>query len=201
MGKPAWFLAGVLCVAMVLAITAFAALRHARGFSALEAPTAIERWIAAAARDLSMPDSAMRAANPVADTPEVLAEGREHWADHCASCHANNGSGDTELGKHLYPPAPDMRISATQPKPDGQLFAIIQKGIRMSGMPGWGAAGHEEESWELVRFIRHLPQLTAQEELDMRKLNPKSPGEIEEEQEENAFLNGAAPHEHQHHVH
>jgi mono/diheme cytochrome c family protein len=201
MGKPAWFAAGIFSVAAIGAIIAYAALRQAHGFSALEAPSAVERWIATTARNLSTPDAAMRTVNPVPDTPEVLAEGRAHWADHCASCHANNGSGDTELGKHLYPPAPDMRTATTQSKPDGQLFAIIQKGIRMSGMPGWGADGHEEASWQLVRFIRHLPHLTEQEELDMRKLNPKSPDEIEEEQEENTFLNGAAPNEHKYHDH
>ncbi len=201
MGKPAWFVTGILSVGIVVAIAAFATLRQSHGFSALAAPTAIERWIAAAARNFATPASLRAIVNPVPDSPEVLAEGREHWADHCASCHSNNGSGDTELGKHLYPPAPDMRAAATQSKPDGELFAIIQNGVRMSGMPGWGAGGHEQESWKLVRFIRHLPQLTSQEELDMRKLNPKSPSEIEEEQEENAFLNGASPNEHKHHAH
>jgi mono/diheme cytochrome c family protein len=201
MGRLAWFVAGLLSVAIAMAMVVFATLRQSHGFSALEKPTALERWIASAARDFAMPSAAKLAINPIDDSAEALNEGREHWADHCASCHANNGSGDTELGEHLYPPPPDMRLGQTQSKTDGELFAIIQHGVRMSGMPGWGAGGHEEDSWKLVRFIRHLPQLTAQEELDMGKLNPKSPDEIEEEREENAFLNGSAPNEHQHHAH
>ena len=52
--------------------------------------------------------------NPIPNSPEVLAEARAHWADHCAGCHANNGSGDTEMGKRMYPPAPDMRQTETQ---------------------------------------------------------------------------------------
>ena len=72
----------------------------------------------------------------------------------------------------------------------------------MTGMPGWGGPNHDDlASWKLVRFIRHLPRLTPQEELDMQTLNPKSPDELKEEQEENEFLNGGTPHEpaHQHH--
>jgi hypothetical protein len=42
------------------------------------------------------------------DTSENQAEARAHWADHCAICHANNGSGDTEIGRNLYHKPPDL---------------------------------------------------------------------------------------------
>ncbi len=147
------------------------------------------------ARAMAAPGDAKDRANPVPNSPEVLAEARAHWADHCAGCHANNGSGDTEMGKRMYPPAPDMRQADTQQMTDGELFFIIQNGIRMTGMPAWGGGyGHDEEdSWKLVRFIRHLPQITAEEEREMQSLNPKSPDELKEEQEEKEFLNGEEP--------
>jgi mono/diheme cytochrome c family protein len=195
MSRFAWFVAGAWIVLVVIALVGFIALRDAHGFSALDPPTASERWIAETARDMAMPADAKNRTNPIADSSEALAEARAHWADHCASCHANNGSGDIEMGKHLYPPAPDMRGAGTQNKTDGELFFIIQNGIRMTGMPGWGASGHEEDSWKLVRFIRHLPQLSTQEELDMQELNPRTPDELKEEQEEKDFLNGAKPNE------
>jgi len=196
-----WFLGGAFAL-MILGCTAtYMAVRGAHGFSALDPPTMTERWIANTARGMAIPSTAKQLMNPAADSAEVLAEARAHWADHCASCHANNGSGDTEMGKHLYPPAPDMRNAETQNKTDGELFFIIQNGIRMTGMPGWGASGHEEDSWKLVRFIRHLPTLSAQEELDMQELNPKSPDELKEEQEEKDFLNGSKPNETKSHHH
>lgn len=196
-----WFIAGMSSVAIVLILGSFIALDQTHGFSALDPPTAFERWVAGSARDLAMPSSSKFATNPIPDSPEVLAEGRTHWADHCASCHANDGSGDTEMGKHLYPPAPDMRAPATQNKSDGELFFVIQNGVRMSGMPGWAAPGHEADSWKLVRFIRHLPHLTEQEKLNMQEMNPKSPDELEEEQQETNFLNGATANESKPHVH
>ena len=94
----------------------------------------------------------------------------------------------------MCPPAPDMRKRDTQDMTDGELFYIIQNGIRLSGMPAWGGGSEhdEQDSWKLVRFIRHLPNLSQAEIQEMQKLNPKTPEEREEEQEEEQFLNGAA---------
>jgi mono/diheme cytochrome c family protein len=202
MHKPS-FLAGALALLIVALAAGGVFVMGARGFSAREMPSAAERWVARRVRAMAAPGGARDLANPVPNSPEVLAQARAHWADHCAGCHANNGSGDTEMGKRMYPPAPDMRQADTQQMTDGELFFIIQNGIRMTGMPAWGGASahDEEDSWKLVRFIRHLPQITAQEEREMQSLNPKSPDEIQEEQEEKEFLNGEEPHEHTEHEH
>jgi mono/diheme cytochrome c family protein len=170
---------------------------RANGFSARAQPSVLESWAAREARAMALPSGAKERANPVADSAEVLAEARAHWADHCAICHANNGSGDTGMGKHMYPPAPDMRQQSTQTLTDGELYYIIENGIRLTGMPSWGSgtSRDEEDSWKLVRFIRHLPKLTADEEREMQELNPKSPQEMKEEQEERDFLNGVQSHE------
>jgi mono/diheme cytochrome c family protein len=100
-----------------------------------------------------------------------------HFADHCATCHANDGSGDTTLGRNMYPPAPDLRAAGTQRLTDGELFYAIESGIPWTGMPAWGNGTDEgrHESWKLVRFIRHLPRLTADEIRRMEQLNPRSP--------------------------
>jgi mono/diheme cytochrome c family protein len=202
MHKPS-FLAGALAVLAAALAVGVVFVMGARGFSARESPSVVERWVARRVRSMAAPGGAKDLANPVPYSPEVLAAARAHWADHCAGCHANNGSGDTEMGKRMYPPAPDMRQADTQQMTDGELFFIIQNGVRMTGMPAWGGgSGHDEEdSWKLVRFIRHLPQITAQEEREMQSLNPKSPDEIQEEQEEKEFLNGEQPHEHTEHEH
>jgi hypothetical protein len=106
------------------------------------------------------------------------------------------------MGAHMYPPAPDMRAPLTQDLSDGELFYIIQNGVRLTGMPAWGGAhGSEEDSWKLVHFIRHLPRLTIEERLEMQKLNPKGPEDRKEEEEEEKFLKGesAEPQPHNHH--
>ena len=80
------------------------------------------------------------------------------------------------MGRGLYPRAPDLRMAATQTLVDHELFYIIKNGIRLTGMPGWGTGtkAGEEESWRLVRFIRHLPKITPEAIAQMEGLNPKS---------------------------
>jgi mono/diheme cytochrome c family protein len=140
--------------------------------------------------------------NSIPDSPEVEKEAMAHWADHCAACHANDGSGQNTMGRQMYPPAPDMRKQGTQKMTDGELFYIIENGERMTGMPAWGGTKHgQADSWKLVRFIRHLPSLTQAEIREMEALNPKTPEDLEEEKQEEEFLKGGTPAEHQHHHH
>ena len=140
-----------------------------RGFSAREKPAWYERWIARHARRLASEPGARDLKNPLPTTPLNVAEARDHFADHCAICHANDGSGKTVIGQNMYPPAPDMRSGTTQELKDGELFYIIKNGIRFTGMPGWG--GEDEENWKLVLFIRHLPQITRKELELMNEVN------------------------------
>jgi mono/diheme cytochrome c family protein len=173
------------------ALFGFATIR--RGFSARDSPSFVETYVAKTSRRLSVPASQRNAANPFASSPEVLAEMRAHFADHCAICHGNDGSGKTQIGQNLYPKAPDMRLPRTQNLTDGELYYTIHNGIRLTGMPAWGTDEKDEDSWKLVLFIRHLPQLTSAEEREMEALNPKGPGEKQEELEEEQFLNEGQP--------
>jgi hypothetical protein len=93
-----------------------------------------------------------------------------------------------------------MRKGETQNLTDGELYNIIHNGIRFTGMAAWGPEGAEQDSWKLVLFIRHLPQLTAEEIKDMEKYNPKSDADRAEEQLEKDFLSGkpVSPQPHQH---
>ena len=161
------------------------------GFSARAKPSTMEQFAAATARKLAMPEHAKDLRNPVPYSIEALEQAQAHWADHCAFCHANDGSGNTEVGRNLYPKPPDMRALPTQSLSDGELYFTINRGIRLTGMPAWGAPGDDDEdSWKLVYFIRHLPKMNAQEAETMRNLNPESCMERAEERQEEEFLKG-----------
>lgn len=164
----------------------------AHGLSARDRPLAIEEFAATRLRHLAIPRGVRGVRNPISLSPGLLAEARAHFADHCASCHANDGSGSTELGRNLYPKAPDMRLRSTQQLTDGEIFYIVENGIRFTGMPAWatGTPEGKQESWALVHFIRHLPRLTREELAAMKQLNPVSPAELKEREEEEKFLRG-----------
>jgi mono/diheme cytochrome c family protein len=71
-----------------------------RGFSARDNPSTIETLIATTARQLAVPSQYRQFRNPLSSSSDLHA-GMEHFADHCATCHANDGSGDTSFGKGL----------------------------------------------------------------------------------------------------
>ena len=177
-----------------MAVLAAAALVYARAtrLSARPEPGDLEKHLARAVRRLALPEDVRRRPNPVAASAAALDDGMQHFADHCASCHANDGSGATEMGQNLFPKSPDMRQPPTQDLSDGELFWIIENGIRFTGMPGWGngTAESANSTWNLVHFIRHLPRLTQDELARMDAMMPRSLEEVREELEAERFLRG-----------
>jgi mono/diheme cytochrome c family protein len=174
-----------ILLAAVIAALAYGAVLLRHGISARNDPSQTEIRVARALRHMAIPKLDREDENPWKDvaTADVMKDAREHFADHCAQCHANDGSGNTEMGKNLYPRAPDMRLPATQNLSDGELYYIIRNGVPLTGMPAWGEPhlDQDDESWQLVLFIRHLSHLTPEEIKDMESYNPK--GKMEEEEE------------------
>jgi mono/diheme cytochrome c family protein len=185
---------GLLVAIMAIVIVVAFIWIGSRGISAKAQPGRLETVIARTMRRLAMPRSAGDLKNPIPKSPEVLAEAMAHYADHCAACHANDGSGETELGLGLYPKPPDMRLEGTQSLTDGDLFYIIENGVRLTGMPAWSTGTDEGKTatWHLVHFIRELPRLTPEQLEQMKAMNPRSPEEVRQEIEEQKFLQGGS---------
>jgi mono/diheme cytochrome c family protein len=162
------------------------------GLNAREEPGGLEAFAALRLRNTIVRWQSRDLTNPVERSPDMVAAGRGHFADHCATCHANNGSGDTELGRGMYPKPPDMRLQRTQRLSDGELFYIIENGVRLTGMPAFGTGQPSPDSatWHLVHFIRHLPDLSEPELAEMELLNPVPPSVWEEREAERRFLAG-----------
>jgi mono/diheme cytochrome c family protein len=194
-GWKATLRAFVLLVAVVSVLgSAIAYSIVSDGLSAHDEPSRAEEVLAGAMRRWATPRAMRDRPNPVQPTPDVINQALGHYADHCSTCHANDGSGDTEIGRGLYPKVPDMRATNTQSLTDGELFSIIEHGIRLTGMPAWGNGTPEGErgSWGLVHFVRRLPKLTPEEIERMESLNPKTPAQFKEDEETRRFLQGGS---------
>jgi mono/diheme cytochrome c family protein len=172
-------------------------------FSAKGTPSELEVKLARWMRHLAVPGDLLHATNPTEASPDNLAEALHHFADHCANCHGNDGSGKTHMGPNFYPPVPDLREPVIQSMSDGEIFYVIHYGVRFTGMPAWGDGQPEKdtESWKLVHFIRHLPTITPDEIEQMKKFNPMTAQEREEQEALDRFLAGEdfePPAEHHH---
>jgi len=147
----------LIVVAIALIAIAAASILH-DGLSSRVKPTALETMLARNARHLAIPAGARKLQNPAAQTPENFRDARLHFADHCAICHANDGSGDTAIGRGLYPKPPDLRQQETQKLADGELFWIIENGVRFTGMPAFGGAHSEQDSWNCLLYTSPSPR-------------------------------------------
>jgi mono/diheme cytochrome c family protein len=109
-----------------------------------------DRSIAVRASGLAVPDLA---------DPDLIALGAEHYAEMCTGCHLTPGAPDTELRRGLNPQPPRLALPGT--RTPAEAFWIIKHGIRMTGMPAWGATHDDRAIWGLVAFTRKLPTLDA----------------------------------------
>jgi len=122
-GWKATLRAFVLLVAVVSVLGgAIAYSIVSRGLSAHDEPSRFEATLARAMRRWATPIAMRDRTNPVQPTPDVVHQALGHYANHCSTCHANDGSGDTQVGRGLYPRVPDMRATNTQSLTDGELF-------------------------------------------------------------------------------
>lgn len=174
-------------LALVVFPVAYLAVRTG-GLSADAQPGRVERFVARNLVRLSIPASAAREENPFRNDAEAWRTAAEHFESHCAACHGATGQADTVMAKSFYPKVPDLTQPIVQRLTDGDLFYIIQNGVRWTGMPAWRLQHTTEESWRLVSFVRKLPTLTPQDLEDSRQMSQPGNGEHDH-------------HDHSHHDH
>lgn len=129
-------------------------------------PGFIERTFAPWGLDRSVAKRAPEAKNPHAGEPAANAAGLDLYRANCVMCHGAPDVPPAELSKGISPPPPSL--SMQDDTPDGELFWVIKHGIRMTAMPAFGPTRTDEEIWKIIAFIRHLPDLSAQERDSLR---------------------------------
>ncbi len=101
--------------------------------------------------------------NPLPDTPQTLADGKEAFSHYCIACHGMDGQNTgVPFIDHISPPIPSLVSPDVQRYTDGQLKFILDYGIRPSGMPGSKGILNDDELWSIVVYLRHLPPVGSQ---------------------------------------
>jgi len=158
------FLAVLLLLLLAIGV-GFGAWTIHRGFRATDEPSRLEKVLARALRNFSIPSAEKQQTNPLEKTSENLEAGREDFRARCSSCHGFDGQGKTTESRGLYPKPPDLSATQTQKLSDGEIHYIISYGVRLSGMPAWSIP-HETsdaDAWKLTMFLRSLAQPSAAE--------------------------------------
>lgn len=98
---------------------------------------------------------------PPLDDAKMIAEGAEHYDAMCTGCHLAPGMNDTEMRRGLYPQPP--KLAEVRDLPPAQAFWAIKHGIKLTAMPAWGATHDNAAIWNIVAFLKKLPDLSADE--------------------------------------
>src|SRR5271165_167025 len=138
-------ISGMLCALLV-------------GCSANKQPSKEETSLANAAKDVVIPLEAGNMKNPLPETNDVVSQGQQVFLGSCSLCHGGDAHGGTSIGSHMDPPAMDLTSAHVQHWSDGELFWIIQNGVRLTGMPAWKSTISDDDTWKLARFIHSLPR-------------------------------------------
>ena len=127
--------------------------------------TTRQRSVAAYAKDIAVPAPS--------ELDAMLAEGFRHYQANCVECHGAPGVQRGEAGRGLNPAPPDLAKTAAA-LDAREIFWLVKHGIRMTGMPAWGATHRDDELWAVTAFVQRLPSMSAAE---YRALQAKSPRE------------------------
>jgi len=123
-----------------------------------------ERSIVRAASDIDVPSDL--------NTPERLLKGGADYNDMCTGCHLKPGEEKSDFTLGLYPVPPNLSLSGGDHGHENHIeskyvqqrqFWIIKHGIKASGMPAWAPAHDDERIWNMVAFLKRLPQLTIEQ--------------------------------------
>jgi len=115
--------------------------------------TVATQSVADRAAQITPPDNLEEAA--------MIRDGARHYNEMCAGCHLSPGVVESALHDGLNPRPPKlslpMNLSASE------VFWTIKHGIKLTGMPAWGASHSDKELWDITAFVMRLPFTNADE--------------------------------------
>ena len=105
--------------------------------------------------------------------PARIAAGARRYAELCAGCHLAPGVPQSDIRPGLYPHPPNLAQEELQPA--ARAFWIVKHGIKMSAMPAWGKTLDDAQIWDVVAFVRKLPDMSpeAYRDLSSRPLSSR----------------------------
>lgn len=157
--KRSIFITGSAAAIGVIAIVGFA-YSGIYDVSASSSHSSIVSWLLSTTSHASIERHAKDIDVPNLDDDSLARAGVNDFNGMCAGCHGAPGQDPEAMGQGLNPPPPDLAESAAEMSP-AELFWVTKNGIKMTGMPAWGATHDDDAIWPVVAFMTKLPELDA----------------------------------------
>jgi mono/diheme cytochrome c family protein len=102
--------------------------------------------------------------NPVPSTPASIAAGRKAYDANCSACHGNVAQGAVKAGTVISiieeqrgKQPPDLTDDQWDyGSTDGEIYAVIKKGIPPTMMAGWDGRISDTEIWSIINYLHTL---------------------------------------------
>lgn len=157
MGK---FIAGIIFTLVVGFIVSYAYVHY--GYMDLSADlpyNKMEMFYVRGMLDRWAERTGPKTANPVQATDANMIDGVKLYKEDCAVCHGSPQNPIAEIGRSLYPRAPQFMKHSPADMTDGMIFQITKRGVARTGMPAWSRNMSDEEIWKITAFLKHMDNL------------------------------------------
>ncbi|MCW9023109.1 MAG: cytochrome c [Gammaproteobacteria bacterium] len=160
--------------------------------SAISKEPAAIRWVLENTRKYSVRSRADDIKTQALVNEYTVSAGARAFNDMCAGCHGAPGKSSFLGARDMNPPPPNLSEVAPN-RSDKELFWVVKNGIRMTGMPAWGPSHTDMQLWELVAFIKKLPEMTPDKYMSLVE-NTQNDGHDHEHSETNKTDEHGHPH-------
>jgi mono/diheme cytochrome c family protein len=180
MKPPILLTVTLTAAALVLTALAGAALVVYSGVYDISASRQHTQWVYSLL-ETTMRQSVRRQARdinpPPLDDPARIQRGALCFQAKCAQCHGAPGVAASDIGKSMQP-VPGPLVDALQRWQPREIYWITRHGIKMSGMPAWEFRLSDDQMWDIVAFVNHLPSLTPQAYTDITLTSTATPAAV-----------------------
>lgn len=125
--------------------------------AASEPHSGLVAWFLSTVSQKSVESQAADIEVPDLSSLEIRLAGISDYDEMCAECHTPPGRRDSPMAQGLNPAPPDLAELADTSS--AELFWVTKYGIKMTGMPAWGATHDDADIWPVVAFLKDLPDL------------------------------------------
>jgi cytochrome c553 len=122
---------------------------------------AVLDWYFNLAAQQSITLRSVMTAVPDLNEPGMVERSAGHYELVCATCHGSPSVRPAQFAENLSPSPPLLVERMAQWHPDARIFATIKHGISRTAMPGWPTQMRDDEVWDMVAFLKALPDMDA----------------------------------------
>ena len=184
------FILGVIVVIIIVVVGGLVfALTGFVNTNSDQSPGAAETWLASHAMDASMEKHAPHMQSPIPATDANLIDGMKFYTMNCALCHGTVTKQPSDVGRALYPPAPQLILQPLD-DPEWHIFYAVRTGVRYTGMPSWSKALSNDDMWKVTAFLSHLDKLPPAVQTYWKNAYGVAPRSGEEHHEQGAHEHG-----------